>query len=83
VKTQQTGKYLACAVVGVIITCRYEYCVKVVNKSNLESITSSNVTLARDNKYQSQSHIASDGQSVRLSWCRAPSGSHDQILILS
>jgi hypothetical protein len=25
--------------------------------------------------------IATDGQSVSLSWCRAPSGAHDQILI--
>jgi hypothetical protein len=31
---------------------------------------------------QSQSHIATDGQSVSLSWCRAPSGAHDQIFIL-
>jgi hypothetical protein len=30
---------------------------------------------------QSQSHIATDGQSACLSWCRAPSGAHDQILI--
>jgi hypothetical protein len=30
---------------------------------------------------QSQSHIATDGQSVCLSWCRAPSGAHDQILL--
>jgi hypothetical protein len=30
---------------------------------------------------QSQSHIATDGQSVCLSWCRSPSGAHDQILI--
>jgi hypothetical protein len=29
----------------------------------------------------SLSHIASDGQSVYLSWCRAPSGAHDQILV--
>jgi hypothetical protein len=28
---------------------------------------------------QSQSHIATDGQSVSKSWCRAPSGTHDQI----
>jgi hypothetical protein len=28
---------------------------------------------------QSQSHIATDGQSVSKSWCRAPSGAHDQI----
>jgi hypothetical protein len=30
---------------------------------------------------QSQSHIANDGQSVSKSWCRAPSGAHDQIFI--
>jgi hypothetical protein len=29
----------------------------------------------------SQSHIATDGQSVSTSWCRAPSGAHDQIFI--
>jgi hypothetical protein len=31
---------------------------------------------------QSQSHIATDGQSVFLSWCRAPSGAHDQISVI-
>jgi hypothetical protein len=30
---------------------------------------------------QSQSHIATDGQLVSKSWCRAPSGPHDQIFI--
>jgi hypothetical protein len=30
---------------------------------------------------QSQSHISTDGQSVCLSWCRAPSGAHYQILV--
>jgi hypothetical protein len=30
----------------------------------------------------SQSHIATDGQSACLSWCRARSGAHDQILII-
>jgi hypothetical protein len=30
---------------------------------------------------QSQSHIATDGQSVSKSWCQAPSGAHDQIFI--
>jgi hypothetical protein len=29
----------------------------------------------------SLSHIATDGQSVCLSWYRAPSGVHDQILV--
>jgi hypothetical protein len=31
---------------------------------------------------QSQSHVTTDGQSVGLSWCRAPSGAHDQIFLL-
>jgi hypothetical protein len=30
---------------------------------------------------QSQSHIATDGQSVSKSWCRAPTGDHDHIFI--
>jgi hypothetical protein len=30
---------------------------------------------------QSQSYIATDGQSVSKSWCQAPSGAHDQIFI--
>jgi hypothetical protein len=30
---------------------------------------------------QSQNHIVTDGQSVSKSWCRAPSGAHDQIFI--
>jgi hypothetical protein len=30
---------------------------------------------------RSRSHIATDGQSVSKSWCRAPSGDHDQIYI--
>jgi hypothetical protein len=30
---------------------------------------------------QSQSHIATDGQSVSKSWCRAPSGAYNQIFI--
>jgi hypothetical protein len=30
-------------------------------------------------KSQSQSHIATDGQSASKSWCRTPSGAHDQI----
>jgi hypothetical protein len=30
---------------------------------------------------QSQSHVATDGQSVSKSWCRAPSGAHDLIII--
>jgi hypothetical protein len=29
-----------------------------------------------------QSHIATDGRSISKSWCRAPSGAHDQIFII-
>jgi hypothetical protein len=35
----------------------------------------------RSGQVRSLSHIATDGQSVCLSWCRAPCGAHDQILI--
>jgi hypothetical protein len=31
---------------------------------------------------QSQRHIATDGRSVCLSWCRAPAGAHDQMFLL-
>jgi hypothetical protein len=31
---------------------------------------------------QSQSYIANDGRSISKSWCRAPSGAHDQIFII-
>jgi hypothetical protein len=31
---------------------------------------------------QSQSYIATDGRSISKSWCRAPSGAHDQIFII-
>jgi hypothetical protein len=30
---------------------------------------------------QSQSHIATDSQSISKSWCRAPSGAHEKIFI--
>jgi hypothetical protein len=32
--------------------------------------------------HQSQSHISADGQSASPSWCRAPFGTHDQMLSL-
>jgi hypothetical protein len=31
----------------------------------------------------SQSRIATDGQSVCLSWCRAPAGAQDQMFLLA
>jgi hypothetical protein len=30
---------------------------------------------------QSQSHVTTDGQPVSQSWCRAPSGAHDQMFV--
>jgi hypothetical protein len=32
---------------------------------------------------QSQSQFATDGRSVSISWCRAPSGAHDQMFVNS
>jgi hypothetical protein len=32
---------------------------------------------------QSQSHFATDGRSVSMSWCRVPSGAHDQMFVNS
>jgi hypothetical protein len=32
---------------------------------------------------QSQSHFATDGRSVSISWCRAPLGAHDQMFVNS
>jgi hypothetical protein len=39
------------------------------------------VTFSLIKSKSSQSNIATDGQSVSKSWCRAPSGAHDQIFI--
>jgi hypothetical protein len=64
-----------------------------VTASNYSAITNSHTqqfTTARTKSSQSpgfqrrssnksQSHIATDGQSVSKSWCRAPSGAHGQI----
>jgi hypothetical protein len=49
---------------------------------------SSDVTVVEDDAFaagvchgsQSQSHVTADGQSASQSWCRAPSGTHDQML---
>jgi hypothetical protein len=35
----------------------------------------------RHRLYPSQSLFATDGQSVSMSWCRAPSGAHDQMVV--
>jgi hypothetical protein len=37
--------------------------------------------LIKSKSSQSQSYIATDGRSISKSWCRAPSGAHDQIFI--
>jgi hypothetical protein len=34
---------------GAVINCNYELCVKVVNKSNIQSKTPSRISLTRDN----------------------------------
>jgi hypothetical protein len=60
VKTLQAGKDLTCAgVIGkvwkstlTIIKCNYALCVKVVNKSNIQSKPPSRVTHTRDNIIQ-------------------------------
>jgi hypothetical protein len=50
----------------------------VVQYSIGPTITLDGGTTARE-YVNSQSHFTTDSQSVRLSWCRAPSGTHDQI----
>jgi hypothetical protein len=45
------------------------------------SVSSMSVSLLSLSLCQSQSHIATDGQSISKSWYRAPSGAHDQIFI--
>jgi hypothetical protein len=42
---------------------------------------SSRIVVSNVDPSQSQSHVTTDGQSVCLSWCRAPSGAHDQIFV--
>jgi hypothetical protein len=44
--------------------------------------TELNWTTELTQQSQSQSHIATDGQSVSKPLCRAPSGAHDQIFIM-
>jgi hypothetical protein len=38
-------------------------------------------TASLKNTKQSQSHVTTDGQSVSMSRCQAPSGSHDQTFV--
>jgi hypothetical protein len=54
----------------------YESATSTVTASNDDCLTNESNWIR-----VSQSHIATDGQSVCLSWCRAPSGAQDQILI--
>jgi hypothetical protein len=46
-------------------------------------LTSSHIhtSLRNSTVSRSRSHLTTDGQSVSKSWCRAPSGAHDQIYI--
>jgi hypothetical protein len=34
-----------------------------------------------ESESESQSHVTTDGQPVSQSWCRAPSGTHDQMFV--
>jgi hypothetical protein len=45
------------------------------------SATTTTVLFSVASQSQSQSHIATDGESISKSWCRVPSGAHDQIFI--
>jgi hypothetical protein len=44
--------------------------------------TSSSLSLVSQGQGQGQGYIATDGRSISKSWCRAPSGAHDQIFII-
>jgi hypothetical protein len=44
-----------------------------------QSYSSLNLCYWKWSTSQSQSHFMTDSQSVRLSWCRAPSWAHDQV----
>jgi hypothetical protein len=53
-----------------LFLCLHQYWLSIISKlSHLSSLS------------KSESHIATDGRSVSLSWCWAPSGTRDQILV--
>jgi hypothetical protein len=49
---------------------------------NCNSNVKGEASESRFKSSQSQSHIATDGRSISKTWCRAPSGAHDQIFII-
>jgi hypothetical protein len=53
------------------------------NSSHIEIVCLTNFWLIwiPQSLNSSQIHIATDGQLANKSWCRAPSGAHDQIFI--
>jgi hypothetical protein len=53
----------------------------IVLKLPIPKLISRQAGVSKLNSSQSQSHIATDGQSINKPWCRAPSGAHDQIFI--
>jgi hypothetical protein len=76
-KTLQAGKDLVSALViceleisdGAIIKCNYKLCVKVVNKSNIQSKTPSRVTHTCDNlcqKWESKEPTSVEMESVAV-----------------
>jgi hypothetical protein len=52
-----------------------------IMRMHYKTLNTSVITLRELHTSQSQSHIATDDQSINKSWCRAPSGDHDQIFI--
>jgi hypothetical protein len=50
--------------------------------TDVSEVRAASVIRAMSEPSQSQSHVTTDGQSVSQSWCRAPSRTHDQILVL-
>jgi hypothetical protein len=59
----------------------YNFCWPSPEQSFSDPSRAGPITIFYCLRTQSQSHIATDGQSISKSWCRAPSGAHAQIFI--
>jgi hypothetical protein len=64
-------------------TSNYSLSVGSVFQSQISLIECLPQTPRRELTVQTQSHVATDGQSFSKSWCRALSGAHDQILFIT
>jgi hypothetical protein len=58
-----------------LLPCSRPYRLATVSQLSLS------LSLNRNSRPRIQSHVTTDDHSVSPSWCRAPSGAHDQILI--